>query len=97
MQLTWRNFSALSEGISPEACRTRADGVVVDHLAVGPDTASSDARVFALLLDASQMSWTFGIDDTLRSTQRRSAGVPRQTGAGLVAVDNLALSVGATG
>ena len=70
---------------------------MVDHLAVGPDAASADARIFALLLDASKVGRTFGVDDALGSAERRPSGVPGQAGAGLVAVDHLALGVGTAG
>ena len=95
--LTRRNHSALSKRVSSETSWTGTDGVVVDHLAVSLDSASSDARIFTLLLDASEVSRTFGIDDALRPAERRSSGVPWQARASLMAVDNLALGIGATG
>jgi len=94
--LTWRNFSALSEGISSESGRARADGVVVHDLAVSSYSTSANARILTLLLDTGKMGGALSIDDTLWSAEWWPSGITWQAGAGFVSVDNLAFGVGAT-
>ena len=44
-------------------------GHVVENIADSIDAASSRARVFALLVDASPVGWAFTIEDTHRSAR----------------------------
>ncbi len=69
---------------------------MIDHLAVGPDTTSTNAWIFTLLLNAGKMCWAFSVDDALGAAEGRPASVPWQAGAGFMAVDNLAFGVRAT-
>lgn len=45
--------------------RTRADCVMVDHLADGVDTASVHTRISTLLVEAGLVTWTVLVDDAL--------------------------------
>lgn len=70
-------------------------GRVTDHVAVGVDTAGSDARIGALVSYASLVSRALDIVNALWSTVRRFANVIRQTGASWITIDTrLQLGVG---
>lgn len=65
--------SAVFERISFVSGRTRANRVVIDSLANGIDATRPDARVLALLTDASLAGRTLAADETLGAAVRRFA------------------------
>jgi hypothetical protein len=69
---------------------------VIDCSTAGIVSTGSDTGVRTLLLDTGLVTGTLRIQDTLRAAVRRSSYEARQTGAGLVAVDLPALSIGST-
>jgi hypothetical protein len=64
---SWR-YVAFPGWISNVTFQAGALGDVVKNIADSVDTASSWARVFTLLVDASFVRWTFAVENTLRPT-----------------------------
>ena len=87
---------AAREGVSGVLGGAGADGVVVDGGTPGVVPTGPDTGVGTLLLDTGLVTRTLSIEDTLRPTVGRGSDEARETGAGLVAVDLSALSVGTT-
>ena len=93
----FRNERTSGERVSCVAHWTVTDGIVVDCSTSCIVATRSNAWVTALVLDTSFVAWTFGIQDTFRSTVWRNTNVAWQTSAGLIAIDFSALGIGATG
>ena len=93
----FRNEGTSGERVSCVAHWTVTDGIVVDCSTSCIVTTRSNAWVTALVLDTSFVAWTFGIEDTFRSTVWWNTNVAWQTSTGLVAIDFSALGIGATG
>lgn len=88
---------ALAERIARVAGVTVADGIVLDDVAEGVDTAGAWTRVRALFVLAGEISRALLVDDALGSAVWRSADVVRQAGAGREAVDDATLRVWTAG
>ena len=67
------------EWISGESLRTRADGIVVNHLAQSIGTAHSRTRILALLVDTSLVLGTIRVFETFRLAIGWFAKVSRLT------------------
>lgn len=81
--------------IARVAGRTAADGVVVDDLAARVGAASPRARVPAALVQAGLVLRAFRADNALRAAGGRRPHVVDLARAHRVAVDGLAVAVGA--
>ena len=92
----FRNEGTSGEGVSCVANWTVTDGIVVDCSTSCIVTTSTNAWVTALVLDTSFVAWTFGIQDTFRSTVWWHTNVAWQTSTGLIAIDFSALGIGST-
>lgn len=61
---------ASRERIASEARRTTANGIVIDHLAIGVSAASADARIQTLVVQAGLGQRALGTHRALRPTGR---------------------------
>lgn len=91
--LTWSReaFGKRVTGVSNIA---DAYGAVVDHLALGVDSARVHARRRAFLIDAREFSGALGVHHALGSTTRRGSDEIRQAGAHGVVVHVSTLAIG---
>jgi hypothetical protein len=86
-RLHWRWFGdTLSEWIADVVIGTRANGVMVHHIAFGIDTTGSTARISTLLLDTGPDRWTFSINHTFRSAIGRRSNVSGHARASLMTI-----------
>lgn len=79
--LTYRYWRTKRERISSKTFITRTYWHVIHYTAVSVRTARTSTWIFALLIDASKLTWTFWADDTFRSTVRWIAKIIGQTRA----------------
>lgn len=92
-----RNGRACHEGISLEFRFTRANGVVVEHLAAGSTATDSGTGIGAALIETSLVGGTLRADHALWLANGRSALEVRQAGAGSKAIGSgAATGVGST-
>lgn len=85
--------SASCERITAVVLEADAHRSVADDSALRVRAAGADARISTLLVDASLITWTFGVAGTFGSAIWWRANVFRIAGARRNAVDDLALSV----
>ena len=90
-------FNAADEWISLIVWWATADGVVVDNVAAGLDTAGSRAGVQTLLSDTRLDLGALGADHALGSAVGRSALIARQARAYSLTINLAALRVGTAG
>lgn len=74
------SWNASNERVAREFSAA-TDGIVIDHLTRGSNSARSEARVYALLIAASFRQRTLGTDGALRPARRRNTEESRHARA----------------
>lgn len=97
MVFTWTDWHGVApgEGVAGVSRRAAADGVVVDHLAKGPYSTRSRARVHALVVKAGLRERALRAHYTLGATLRGASYHTSLTRAHCYSVVDLAEAVGA--
>jgi len=75
------HWGTLHKSIARHPIGTMTHSDMVDHIADGIVATGTGTRIAAALADAGQVTWTLGIDGTLRTTMRWSTKVVGQARA----------------
>ena len=89
--------AAVGERVPDIARRAAADGIVVDHVALGVDAAHPSTGVDTLVDDTGQGGRAVAVEDTLWAAGGRSAKISRLTRANRSVLRDATFGVGPAG